>query len=98
MRKSHAVKDGVLNNESKPVLVVACARHSYSCVRHNYATFEEFSLLFSACGAGRLRPAQLVWRPAQGALRPAQCRKEKWSFVGCWLRAVQQLLRAAQWI
>ncbi|MCI48471.1 hypothetical protein A2U01_0069714, partial [Trifolium medium] len=73
--------------------VVACARRSYSCVRRNSATLEDEFLLFSACGVGRLRPAQV-------ALRPAQCKEVKGSLlaVGCWLRAAQQILRTAQWI
>ncbi|PNX77115.1 hypothetical protein L195_g033077 [Trifolium pratense] len=58
---------------------------SYSCVQRNYATLADGFLLLSASGAGRLRPAQQVWRPAQEVLRPAQFKEIESSFVavGC---------------
>ncbi|MCI43795.1 hypothetical protein A2U01_0065033, partial [Trifolium medium] len=46
---------------------------------------EDEFLLFSASGAGSLRPAQLGWRAAQVVLRPAQFKEteDDLLIVGC---------------
>ncbi|MCI37568.1 hypothetical protein A2U01_0058792 [Trifolium medium] len=43
----------------------------------------------------RLLPAQLVWRPAQVALRPSQCKEAKGSLlaVGCARRSGSDRLK-----